>query len=308
MNQKSFTLIEILVVIVVIGIISSFIIVGLSSVSDKANIAKGQAFSNSLRNSLLMNLVSEWKFDGSGVADGGVVNSSYLQDSWSGNNLSASGTVYVKSSCINNSCLHLNNGGTGYVSRSSTNLNPGNNNFTIQGWVLATDYTYPRVRFSIGNYTSADNVPVWGIDDTYFSDGIGIIFADGVNKVRGSLTCDSGYRPVDTKNKWTHMTIVFDRNTGKVYAYVNSIKQSNSFDISAVTGDVKNSTMLIGSVAGWLIYGYVDEIIIYNNVVQFSQIQQNYYSGINKLYKNKGIVLNEFNQRLTELKTNLTQD
>ena len=102
--NKSFTLIEILVVIVVIGIISSFIIVGLSSVSDKANIAKGQAFSNSLRNSLLMNLVSEWKLDeGTG---------STTLDSW-GSNTGTLGTSTIgdaaeptwTTDCVSGKCL-----------------------------------------------------------------------------------------------------------------------------------------------------------------------------------------------------------
>ncbi|MFA6374475.1 MAG: prepilin-type N-terminal cleavage/methylation domain-containing protein, partial [Candidatus Paceibacterota bacterium] len=39
--NKSFTLIEILVVIVIIGILSAFIIVSMAGVSDKATIAKG---------------------------------------------------------------------------------------------------------------------------------------------------------------------------------------------------------------------------------------------------------------------------
>nr|MBP6914217.1 prepilin-type N-terminal cleavage/methylation domain-containing protein [Candidatus Parcubacteria bacterium] len=302
-----FTLIEILVVIVVIGVLSAFILVGMTSITNSANITKSKAFSESLRNSLLGSIISEWKFNGTGVADGGIVNSSYLQDSWSGNTLSTNGTVYVKSDCINNSCLNLNNGGTAYLHSSAATLNPGTGNFTIHGWVFATDYTYPRVRFSIGNYTSADNVPVWGIDDTYYSNGIGIIFADGINKARGNLICDNGYRPIDTKNKWTHMTIIFNRSDGKAYAYINGVKQSNSFDISTVTGDVKNNIMYIGIVAGWLIYGYVDEIILYNNIIQSSQIEENYYIGINKLYKNDGLNKIEYGQRLTEIKDNLAK-
>jgi prepilin-type N-terminal cleavage/methylation domain-containing protein len=42
--NKSFTLIEILVVIVVIGVLSAFILVGMSSITSSANIAKSQAF------------------------------------------------------------------------------------------------------------------------------------------------------------------------------------------------------------------------------------------------------------------------
>jgi prepilin-type N-terminal cleavage/methylation domain-containing protein len=69
-NISAFTLIELLVVIAIIGILSALIIVGMSSTTQKATIAKAQVFSNSLRNSLMNNLISEWKFNGSGLNDG----------------------------------------------------------------------------------------------------------------------------------------------------------------------------------------------------------------------------------------------
>jgi len=49
-QEKSFTLIEILVVIVVTGILSSFVLVGMSSITNDARIAKVKAFANSVRN------------------------------------------------------------------------------------------------------------------------------------------------------------------------------------------------------------------------------------------------------------------
>ena len=50
--KKAFTLIELLVVIAIIGILSGLIVVTMSGVTQKARIAKAQAFSNSLRNAL----------------------------------------------------------------------------------------------------------------------------------------------------------------------------------------------------------------------------------------------------------------
>ncbi|MGI6341159.1 MAG: type II secretion system protein [Minisyncoccales bacterium] len=62
-KQKSFTLIELLVVIVIIGILAGVIMISTSSSIDKANFAKAQAFSSTVQNELLLNLVSEWTFD-----------------------------------------------------------------------------------------------------------------------------------------------------------------------------------------------------------------------------------------------------
>jgi len=61
--KQSFTLIEILVVIVIIGILSSFIFFTINDSVEKAQITKSKMFAESIRNNLLLNLVSEWKFD-----------------------------------------------------------------------------------------------------------------------------------------------------------------------------------------------------------------------------------------------------
>jgi len=61
--RQAFTLIELLVVIAIIGILSGLIIVSMNGITNSATVAKAQVFSNSLRNALMMNLVSEWKFD-----------------------------------------------------------------------------------------------------------------------------------------------------------------------------------------------------------------------------------------------------
>jgi len=120
--KKAFTLIELLVVIAIIGIFSGLIVVTMSGVTQKATIAKSQIFSNSLRNALMANLVSEWKFDELTTA----VQGSTALDSWSGgNNL----TVYTNSdgldklstNCVSGKCLSFD--GTddyAYVSGSNS--------------------------------------------------------------------------------------------------------------------------------------------------------------------------------------------
>ena len=80
-KRKSFTLIELLVVIVIIGILAGVIMISTSSSIDKANFAKAQAFSSTVQNELLSNLVSEWTFDNA---------SSIGEDTWGNNH----GTLY----------------------------------------------------------------------------------------------------------------------------------------------------------------------------------------------------------------------
>jgi len=85
-KQKSFTLIELLVVIVIIGILAGVIMISTSSSIDKANVAKAKTFSESIKNNLMLNLVSEWNFDDS---------SNPYKDFW-GNNSCSYGSYFSR--------------------------------------------------------------------------------------------------------------------------------------------------------------------------------------------------------------------
>ena len=63
-QRVAFTLIELLVVIAIIGILSGLIITTMSGATESARIAKLKVYSNSVRDTLGANMVSEWKFDG----------------------------------------------------------------------------------------------------------------------------------------------------------------------------------------------------------------------------------------------------
>ncbi|HNP79684.1 MAG TPA: prepilin-type N-terminal cleavage/methylation domain-containing protein, partial [Candidatus Pacearchaeota archaeon] len=119
--NKSFTLIEILVVIVVIGILSAFVLVGMNSITTSANITKGKAFLNSLDNSLLLSRKSEWNFNNlTGTIGQDISNAAnFVTDNWSSNHGTASGTPNLEegSSCVTGKCLSFN-GSTDYVSIS----------------------------------------------------------------------------------------------------------------------------------------------------------------------------------------------
>ena len=116
MNKKlAFTLIELLVVIAVIGILSGLIVVSMSGTSQKATIAKAQIFSNSLRNSLMSDMVSQWKFD--------EASGTTAYDFWGGNNATLSGTVLPQittAGCVYGNCLYLD-GANSYLSVANVN-------------------------------------------------------------------------------------------------------------------------------------------------------------------------------------------
>jgi prepilin-type N-terminal cleavage/methylation domain-containing protein len=294
--NKSFTLIEILVVIVVIGIISSFIIVGLSSVSDKANIAKGQAFSNSLRNSLLMNLVSEWKLDGNANDSWGVNNGT-----WNGSagGLYTSPSWRTSSECVSGGCLAFD--GTDDYLEFGDILDIGISDLTISIWAKINSLPFSSSKFLIGK------------SDTSIIDGRYAIGITSDRKVRAIFDPLNGTTVDSIKNVsigWNFITVVWDRDDNmKIYlngSYENQVSISSGDGINFNNG----LSFLIGSYmpTGYFFEGTIDNAIFFFEALSSFKIKQNYFIGINKLYKNNGIVLNELNQRLTELKFNLVNN
>jgi len=312
--NKSFTLIEILVVIVIIGIISAFILVGMSSITNGANIAKSQAFVNSINNSLLLARVSQWKLD--------EVSSTTTSDSWGTNTGTLKDAVAcsfvapykcpqsVTSGCPSNNCLSFD-GTDDYVDfGSDISLSMGDEDQTVSLWVKFDNASAPKHESLIycgGAGTGTDK------------DGYLIRRENGTSRLRcffsdGSLDYTNGYLSAANTvvgNVWYNIVVVFNRaNTvnDNIQAYINGVKQVESVDIHSWTLNVRNYIpTYIGGSASYFA-GKLDDIRIYNQAIPLSEINQNYYIGINGLFKNQGISLDDFNQRLVELKSNLANN
>ncbi|MDD5555559.1 MAG: LamG domain-containing protein [Candidatus Pacebacteria bacterium] len=283
MNQKSFTLIEILVVIVIIGIISAFIIVSMAGVSSRATIAKGQAFSSSLKNSLLMNLVSEWKFDELSTATTGAT----ISDSWGENNGTLStGDAFDKlktgGECVSGKCLSFD-GSNDYVSFPDLGI-PINGPATISGWFYFKDTAKTRgvaMRlYGAFLYQHAAN------DYIYISGGSDYF----------------GWRAV--LNSWYYLVLTYSGNAYTAKLYINGTLKNVSIqsgsDVPAFSNLISNN--------GQAFNGLIDDVRVCNAAIPTSEIQQNYFLGLNSLYKNGGLTQLEYSERLAELKTNLAQD
>jgi len=115
-KNKSFTLIELLVVIVIIGILAGVITITTISYINKANIAKSEIFSESIKNKLMLNLISEYRFDeGTGLT---------TEDSWesSGDGVldcygSGCQNPTWSTNCVSKNCLEFYRSDTSIGSR-----------------------------------------------------------------------------------------------------------------------------------------------------------------------------------------------
>ncbi len=286
-KEKSFTLIEILVVIVVIGILSAFILVGIGSISENANIAKSKTFVNSLDNSLLLGRVGEWKMDeGSGTN---------LNNSWNTHvgtltnfNFDTTDGWRTSNQCVSNSCLEFD-GTNDYINLGTAFGNLGLNDFTVSLWFkIPKDASY-RALLSKGIYNASDF----------------LLYKINTNDVR--IYCDAGtILIIDnswSENKWNNVVITREGAIAKMYMNGKYVNQDTT---SAVDLTNSHNWNIGASEDGTqrFIDGFIDEVRVYNQAMPSSKIKENYFIGLNNLLFSRGIDSGEYSARI---KYNLTE-
>ena len=283
--KQAFTLIELLVVIAIIGILSALIVILMSGVTQKATIAKAQVFSNSLRNSLMMNLIAEYKLDENG------------NDSWGNHAVATISSSTTYASCPQGSCYSFN-GTDSYIQLADAVELRMTTGGTISAWI------YPK---SLGE-SSAGRI----IDKStgaYGNSGYALSLSASTNKfyftvdqitVSGNYTYASDNSVI--LNQWQLITVSFSGSGRKLYV--------NGVDVTASGGSVTilppntSGTISIGNRAGNIdrtFDGYIDEVRIYNAVIPTSQIKEQYYSGLNSLLSSNSITFEEYISRIDSL-------
>ncbi|MFA5714711.1 MAG: LamG domain-containing protein, partial [Candidatus Paceibacterota bacterium] len=269
--KQAFTLIELLVVIAIIGILSGLIIVAINGITNSATIAKTKIFSNSLRNSLLMNFISEWKFNGT-TSDGLPANNNDVLDTWKNINNGVVFTVppIVRTGpeCVSGSCLQF--GSSNYVSfGSNPSLSMGLGDQTISLWAkfdnpyAPTNETLAVCGATSGTATGDDGYWIMRYNGT---SRLIVFFSDGDSARISPYLSATGKLVANT---WYNIVVVFDRDT-VVQAYINGVKQPESANISSLTGDLQNKAILRIGGEGLTtnrIVGKIDEIALYSAVV-----------------------------------------
>ena len=271
-KELAFTLIELLVVIAVIGILSGLIVVSMNGTTQKATITKAQVFSNSLRNALMLNMVSEWKFNNNVI------------DSWGGNNGNATGSpIYGSSSqCIFDQCLSFD-GSDDYVSISSSQT-LAMSKTTISLWIYPRDLNTWRGLIYIYENGLADYLVIR-------SNGSALqllIEDDNLTKV------DLATPSIET-NKWSYLTFV---QNGTSWKYYKNGKEEllNGTNSSYCTNHLSINTIYIGRSAWDAQYfnGMIDDMRIYNESMSSFQIKKDYYLGLNSLLVSRQLNVREY--------------
>ncbi len=304
--NKSFTLIEILVVIVVIGILSSFILVGMSSITDKANITKSQAFLNSLDNSLLTSRVSQWKLDnasGASVSDSWLTNTGTLvnfTDTTAGYGDNHDSGWMSQFNCVSGTCLRFN-GVNNYITIVDNNsLQFGYNPFTFSLWFKVNGNSSTGTEGLINKYDSVQGY--WGLYYNYSSRTMQFATRSSDNNeiINFSPTQTLNY------NNWYNITWAINDTSHTVY--VNG-KFLQNFNDTRVTREYSpDSGLRLGNFNGHYLNGLLDDVRLYNTIISAHQIKQSYYLGINRLFINNLSDIMEYNNRIVELKQSLVDN
>ena len=307
---KAFTLIELLVVIAIIGILSALIVVGMSSTNQKATIAKAQVFANSLRNSLMSNLVSEWRFDQINVPA-----ANQTPDSWGGGN---TGTLYSApqlqtTGCVSGNCLSFD-GVDDYIEAADNNTLDIVSDLTISVWFKMINNPTGNNRGIIAkwrNQTGYLNQRAYGIVVTP-SGYIGAsVSTDGLNNE--GVSSNSATGAIDRADGfWHHIVLVFDASS-YLREYVDGRQEANN--TTNVMSSIFNSPAPLWfgvqydlGISDVYANAFIDDARIFNVAMPTSQIQQNYFAGLNKLLAKNGMELFEYQQHLVELNSNYAEN
>ena len=288
-GRAGFTLIELLIVIAIIGILSGMVMVSFDGAKDKARIAKSLQFSNSVQNAIGVDMVGRWNFEK--IEEGKVIDTSGY-----GNDGVVHGATLVPGLEQLGNALNFD-GVDDYVEISdSPSLDGvfGTENFTLEVWVYPQDWVNYR-----GIINKRQNAYYSATPGGLFSDVSGIRFIIGTGNPAESASILT-YKP--SLNQWHHIAAI--ANKTNMYLYVDGQLRSKM----AITLDPppNDETLCIGSFyqTNRSFLGYIDEVRIYGQPMQISQVVKNYLAGLDKLLASGQITEDDYQQRIAELNSN----
>ena len=249
-----FTIIELLVVISILGLISSIALANLESAKSKAKEAAGKQFHATLQRTLGVDTIARWEFD-EGGGDTAL-------DS-SGNGLDGTITGAQRTlDGINGSALSF--GGNGYISGGGFPGSGGNSNATVAVWVKPTTGADTNTIFRVGD--SGCTVLEVGITS-------GRIYA-----LRDTAELPTISNRIISNNIWQNLAVVF--NDSSIDTYINGTEVNSIYNIDLTTCETEEWT--IGSSVNGAngFDGLMDRLQIYGVSLTAKEVQKVYAQGL----------------------------
>lgn len=261
LQDNGFTLIELMVVISIIGMMSSIVFASLSSARDKGTIAAAQQFSKSLYTAKGADAIVLLNFDeGSGVA---------TDSSGFGNDATLVGAVYDSANTVNNRGYSLYTDGITYAQVPyKSNFDFNQNGFTFSAWIKPTAYNQPY------NMFMGKSLP-------YFNVGGG----SNNQKLHMSMSAAGSQRSVYgstvvTLSKWHHVAATYD-SLGYMKVYLDGKLDGTAGPF--LVPSISANNLYIGKWVNNATYqytGYIDDVQYLNHALGYTEINKIYADSV----------------------------
>jgi len=291
MKNRAFTLLELLVVITIIGILSSIVIVSMSGSTDSAIIAKSKAYAQQVHALLGANAVGVWNFDeGAGTTLTDI--SGYGNNGTLNKGANGTGLDWVASD-IEGTALQFD-GVDDYIDAGNRVSLDITDAITIESWIYPISKVAAWSDTGIVMMGDINGVPYGYTLDIRTAAGKLWFYINHPNNLQISLS----------RNVWTHVVATYSKTEGKMRVYKNGVSAAFK-DYSLNIGGITERSLMIGKQGSQYFFGLIDEARIYTEALPSTEIQKHYVQGLERLLTNQVITKAEYDQRIEEFNQSL---
>jgi hypothetical protein len=222
----------------------------------------------------MMSMVAEYKLDGN------------ANDTWGTHTAGTISGASTYSSCLQSTCYSFD-GADDYIELADASDLRMTTGGTISVWI------YPKSQGEGAGRIIDKSVDTSGTN--------GYIVYIGSNNIYFLINAGAYIGFGATYNQWQLITITFVSGSRKLY--INGVKVSED-GVAGLPPNVAGA-VTIGNRAGntdRTFDGLIDEVRIFDAAIPTSQIQQNYFAGLNKLFAKKQITQSDYQQRIASLR------